>query len=292
MKRTSSIIYDSDKITPSNLPLQISAFKDISAFIFHEAQQRYNLNANIHYVQNDNEAHNDLMNKTAEIVFMSYDDTLSIALQDKCSDIAAVIPVHFGILDLCGSINLPTQNIIGIDTDSGYARALRYYLTQTYTTSEYAEFIFTKAGATNLRYTALSNGALNATLLSPPFSYEPGTAVMERMYNTIGLYQGIVANINKSWLTNLDNQSRLNNFVEIFTQTIQFIANYPNETVSDLQNFYNLSLATATNVYNRLLQPDGLSMKPTFNLAALTKAEFLFNWSTGIAIPTNRTWIV
>ena len=188
--------------TPSSPPLQISAFKDISAFIFYEAQQRFNLNAIIYYVKDANEAHSNLRNKSADIVFMSYDDTLSMALDDNYSDIAAIMPVHYGILDLCGSIDVALgQDKVGIDTETGYARALKYYFTQAYSPADYAKFTFPQIGATNLRYLELIAGTVNATLLNPPFNYKPGAPVIVRMYDKIGPYQGVVANINKSWQT-------------------------------------------------------------------------------------------
>lgn len=53
----------------SSSSLKISAFKDISAFVFYEAQQRFNLMTKVHYVVDANEAHHHLINKVADIVF-------------------------------------------------------------------------------------------------------------------------------------------------------------------------------------------------------------------------------
>ena len=278
---------------PDSKPLQISAFKDISAFIFYEAQQRFNFNANIYYVIDANEAHSNLMDKSADIVFMSYDDTLSIALQNNYSDIAAIMPVHYGILDLCGSIDLALgQDKIGIDTETGYARALKYYLTRTYTAVDYTKFTFPQIGATNLRYLELVAGTVNATLLNPPFNYEPHAPVIARICDQIGPYQGVAANINKSWAVNPDNQTRLNNFIATYSQTIQFIMHNPGETIVDLEKFYNLSEQAATAIYDRLLQPDGLSLSTNFNASALSGSEKIFTWDSGTTVPTERTWII
>jgi hypothetical protein len=87
-------------------PLKIYTFKDISEFVFTLAKSKFNLDVDIYYVNNANESHVALKNNEAEIVLMSYDDTLSVMFEDKYDDIVAVMPVHKGILDLCGRIDL------------------------------------------------------------------------------------------------------------------------------------------------------------------------------------------
>ena len=154
-----------------NATLKISAFKDISAFLLSTLQPQLNINLEIKYVKNADEAHQDLFDNNADIVLMSYDDTLSLSLEDKYPEILALFPIHGGILDLCSSIDPGTnKNRIGIDTDTGYARALRSYLSQKFTPEEYQSLDFIKAGATNLRYDKLISNQIDATLLNPPYS--------------------------------------------------------------------------------------------------------------------------
>ncbi|MBX9867190.1 MAG: hypothetical protein K2Y14_09745, partial [Burkholderiales bacterium] len=133
--------------------LNISTFKDISAFVLETAQNENLIKANIKYVKNATEAHSDLIESKTDLVFMSYDDTLSMAIENDCKHIAAVAPIHGGILSLCGEINLTqNKNKIGIDTNTGYARALRFYLHQLYPTDlEYNQLHWLFEGATNLR---------------------------------------------------------------------------------------------------------------------------------------------
>jgi hypothetical protein len=104
--------------------LKISAFKDITAFILDQMSRRHSIVLDVSYVKDASQAHEDLITQRADLVFMSYDDTLSIALEDNHRDIVAVMPVHGGILDLCGDIDIAIGKVnIGIDTDTGYTCA-------------------------------------------------------------------------------------------------------------------------------------------------------------------------
>lgn len=91
----------------SSEPLNISAFRDITSFILETARLLSGLNFSIHYVQDADEAHQDIVSGRRELVFMSYDDTLTLLLEEKFEDIQAVLPIHGGILDLCGSLDAP-----------------------------------------------------------------------------------------------------------------------------------------------------------------------------------------
>ena len=76
---------------------------------------------------------------------------------------------------LCGAFDVTgAATRVGIDTDTGYARALRLLLQDRLGPERYAQLDWIKAGATNLRYQQLLDGQLDATLLNPPFSYRPG----------------------------------------------------------------------------------------------------------------------
>lgn len=274
-------------------PLNISAFKDITAFILETAESENLIQAKIKYVKDADEAHSDLTTAKADLVFMSYDDTLSMALESGYSEVAAIAPVHGGILTLSGEIDLSNnKNKIGIDTNTGYARALRYYLHQRYTTEEYNQLTWIFAGATNLRVTKLLNHEIDATLLNPPYSYQSGVTRMIRMYDAIGSYQGVVMNLNKTWLAKSANQSRLNNFINGFYSRINEMKNNPDQTISQLATYYKLDTVEATNTYNSLWESDGLSTTTQFNNAQLSGTESIFGNDSGINVPTVRNWVI
>ncbi|MEY4504367.1 MAG: hypothetical protein RL154_661 [Pseudomonadota bacterium] len=273
-------------------PLQISAFKDITAFVLESAQKNGSINVNIKYVKNANEAHTDLTGQKADLVFMSYDDTLSIALEENNSNAIAIMPIHGGILDFCGSLNIEqNQTNIGIDTKTGYARALRSYLKMTYSHTDYNKLNFVFAGATNLRYEKLLRHELNATLLNPPYSYALGVNRMVRISDVFGAYQGVVVNANKSWLATGTNKDRLYNFAKAYYQTVANIKNQPDKTIEEMQIYYGITKDEATQSYNRLWESDGLSLNFKFNDKALIVTEQIFSFDANISIPNKRTWV-
>lgn len=275
--------------------LKISAFKDISAFVLETMRTRTAFNFEIKYVHNADEAHNDLKQHTADIVFMSYDDTLSMTLEDRYTDVAAFMPIHGGMLDLCGTIDLATnKNRIGIDTNSGYARALRIYLQHRFPKKQdYQKIRWVMAGATNIRYQKLLDNEIDATLLNPPFSYLPDIKRIDFLSAIMGNnYQGVVANLNKSWVENPGNQESLNNFIVYYQQTINWMQRNPQDTIKKLIDFYPDSIDTASCIYNRLWQSDGLNNSLKFDDLALSGTEKIFTDDTHITVPPLRSWII
>ncbi|MBJ7898876.1 MAG: hypothetical protein GC158_02895 [Cyanobacteria bacterium RI_101] len=275
-----------------NPTLKISTFKDISAFLLTAAQQKSNLNLEIKYVKNADEAHQDLLDNNADIVFMSYDDTLSVSLQDKYPEILALFPIHGGILDLCGAIDLENgKNRIGIDTDTGYARALRFYLRQKFTPEQYESLNFVKAGATNFRYEQLIGDQLDATLLNPPYSYYPNLQRDPDFQIFLGAYQGVVANTNKYLWKDTDKRLLLEGFMTSYQSMLQGLQAHPTATVQSLSNYYSLDTETATYIYNRLWSPNGLNINFRFDNSQLQKTEYIFSKDTGIDISGQRSWL-
>lgn len=281
-------------VANSSQLLTIYAFKDITAFVLETAKSENLIKANIKYVTNADEAHSDLIDGKADLVFMSYDDTLSMSIEGGCNKITAVAPIHGGILSLCGDINLvQNKNRIGIDTNTGYARALRFYLHERYPTDlEYNKLQWLFEGATNLRVIDLLNGETDASLLNPPYSYKNGVTRMVRMYDVIGSYQGIVININKSWLANPINAANLASFIHGYYQRVNGMKTKPSETILQLANYYGISESEAHDTYASLWEPDGLSLTPVFNQADLLGTESLFSWDSGRAIPKSRNWLL
>ena len=279
-----------ESIVPGSL--KISAFKDITAYILESAQQQGSIITAIKYVKNADEAHSDLTSGAADIVFMSYDDTLSMALQDKNSDVVAIMPIHGAILDLCGSLHTKGETKIGIDTDTGYARALRYYLKHNYPPEQYAHIEWIKAGATNLRVQKLLSGSIDATLLNPPYSYATGVSRITRMYDAIGSYQGVVGNVRRSWLSIPGNRVRLILFMAAYYQRVQEMQNNEDATVAAISKYYSVSRDVAAQSYDRLWQQDGLAVQSDFDSDKLVGTERIFAADTGLAIPATRTWLM
>jgi hypothetical protein len=276
-----------------NPTLKISAFKDISAFLLAAVQQQSNLNLEIKYVKNADEAHQDLFDNNADIIFMSYDDTLSVSLQDKYPEILALFPIHGGILDFCGHIDLETgQTRIGIDTDTGYARALRFYLGQKFTSEEYESLNFVKAGATNLRYEQLISNQINATLLNPPYSYYSGVQRDPDFQIFLGDYQGVVANTNKYLWQDTEKRLLLEQFMISYQSMLQNLQVEPTVTIQSLSSYYSIDTDVATYIYNRLWMSNGLNINFQFDNYQLQRTEYIFSQDTEIDIPSQRDWLL
>ncbi|WP_295446849.1 hypothetical protein [uncultured Thiodictyon sp.] len=274
--------------------MRICAFRDITAFILDTASRAGLIDVAVNYVKNADEAHADLKTRQADLVFMSYDDTLSLALQDHDRDIAVVMPVHGGILDLCGELDLARgKAVVGIDTDSGYARALRHYLHGRYPAAEdYARLQWVRAGATNLRYEKLVAGQLDATLLNPPYSLKPGIARLGDLRGSIGAYQGVVANVNQSSLTDARQRAAVIAFIRAFLQTVDDMKAQPEPTIERLAQYYGVPSEDARAVHRRLWEPDGLAVGKELDRDQLVGTERLFSADTGIAVPALRTWVL
>ncbi|MFZ4699438.1 MAG: ABC transporter substrate-binding protein [Candidatus Methylumidiphilus sp.] len=276
--------------------LRISAFKDISAFLLASLRQDEGFRLRVEYVQNADEAHDDLKRHKADIVFMSYDDTLSMAVQDGYRDIAAFMPVHGGLLDLCGALDLAAgKNRVGIDTDTGYARALRLCLRKRYPEPEdYRQLQWRKVGATNIRFEQLRDGQIDATLLNPPFSYQTGITRIAALTRNevIPSYQGVVANLNRSWWARPAHRKAALAFVRAYRQALADMQSQPGQTIAKLATFYGLSQPVASAVYARLWEADGLNTSLGFDGRALAETERVFAEDTGLTVPKARAWVL
>ena len=111
------------------------------------------------------------------------------------------------------------------------------------------------------------------------------------MYDVIGEYQGVVVNLNKTWLENPINKKRLGDFAAAYYSRVQEMKSNPDKTILELKEFYSLSDSEAADVYSRLWQQDGLSLNPQFNLNKLEGTENLFSNDTSITVTLPRTWI-
>jgi hypothetical protein len=281
---------------PAPPPLRIAAFRDISAFLLETVRKEYAVDLQITYVKNADEAHTRLRRQQADIVFMSYDDTLSLALQEQYGEIVAFMPIHGGLLDLCGTLDVAAnKHRVGIDTDTGYARALRRYLRARLPNADaYRQLVWIRAGATDLRYEQLRAQELDATLLNPPFSYRPGVTRMAALSGNaiIPRYQGVVANLNQSWLGSRRHRASLAAFITLYRRALRDLREHPDDTIAKLVAFYGLSPEIAAAVFARLWAADGLNSTGVFDDGALAETERIFAEDTGLMVPRVRTWIV
>lgn len=67
---------------------------------------------------------------------------------------------------------------------------------------------------------------------------------------------------------------------------------FPERTIIQLANYYNLSQDEAQKTYLNLWDSDGLSLKPEFDLKNLQGTERVFAKDTRITIPESRNWII
>jgi hypothetical protein len=280
--------------TVTALPsLKVSAFKDITAMLLAAVGARGRVALDVRFVANADEAHSDLKGGAADVVFLSYDDCLSLALIDRWADLGVVLPVHGGILDLCGRLDPATAPRIGIDTDTGYARALRLVL-RGRLGNAYPRVQWVKAGATNLRYGQLRDGRLDATLLNPPWSCRDGITRIVALSGAapIPRYQGVVAALRRSWLDEPDHAALLAVFCEDWLEVLSSLEHDRAGSVAHIAACDGLTDAEADAVYARIRCHDGLSGSLDFDPAALAGTEQVFTADTGIAVPAERPWLL
>jgi hypothetical protein len=112
------------------------------------------------------------------------------------------------------------------------------------------------------------------------------------MYEIIGLYQGVVGNLNKTWLAKPGNLNLLDKFLVAYQDTLANMRNNAEMTQLKLQKFYDLDKSQANEIYQRLWHLDGLNQSLSFTDSALLGTEKLFSEDTGIAVPRSRDWIL
>ncbi|PRW58344.1 NMT1 THI5 like [Chlorella sorokiniana] len=275
-------------------PLKIGAFKDFTAYILDGARAAGVPMEDITWVKNADEAHQYLVSGERDVVFMSYDDTLSVTLGDGFNGTAITYPVHGGMLALCATVD-PSANktVVGIDTNTGYARALRYHLSTSLSPEEYESLNWVKAGATELRYQALLNGSLDATLLNPPFRTLAAAQGLTctPMVDILGPFQGTVAHVTRDFLADPANVACLQTLADASAAVVAGLRNDPTASVAALTAYYSTTTETATAIYETLWQPDGLATGLCFNNSQLAGTEAIYAWDTKQEVPADRTWV-
>eukprot|EP00808_Paulinella_micropora_P027159 g16795.t1 len=257
----------------------ISTFKDITAFIYdgvkRELEKDGKLTVTIKYVRNADEAHADLKNSSFNMVGMSYDDTISMAVQEGYDSILAAMPLFYSGMNLAGEINVAEgKTRVGIDTNTGYARMLRQYLKSTLSPEEYSQIQWIFAGATNLRAEALVKGELDATLLNMPYtSMLPSGTPLLPFYKFTGPIQGSCINVEETSLHDEKKKKALSTFIDYFQKYVLYMKANSDSTKADLV---------------ALLQPTDFC----FNSTRLGNVESIFAIDTGIPVPSDRAWVM
>jgi hypothetical protein len=286
---------ENDRVSTLRSPprLKVSAFKDITAFLLECVAARGRVALDVRFVADADEAHRDLQSGGADLVFLSYDDCLSMALIDRWSDLIVAFPVHGGILDLCGRFDPTSAPRVGIDTETGYARALRLFLREHLGADGYARIEWVKAGATNLRYQRLRDRALDATLLNPPWSCRDGIARIATLAGEapIPRYQGVVAALRRPWLDDAGRVGALSMLAEDWVEVVAGLRAERADAIEQIETFYGLSDTEADAVYARIWGADGLFSSLDFDIAALAVTERIFTADTGLAVPAERPWL-
>eukprot|EP00884_Botryococcus_braunii_P008420 jgi/Botrbrau1/1757/Bobra.0217s0013.1 len=275
--------------------LHISSFKDIEEFFLGLVKDNLTgiLDVQVKYVKNANEAHGDLKSGAADLVYMSYDDTLSMALLEDFDDVLAAWPVHYSMMNLCGTIDVAKGlTHVGIDTDTGYARMLRNILKKNLSSDDYSKINWVYAGGTNLRYEQLVAGTLNATLLNQPFiSQLPASTPCQPFWKETGPIQGTVGNIRASSVQDGTTWTKLRTFLQAFKRIVLEFRDSPSDGATVLGKFYNVDPAVAEAIYAGLWGVDGLSTTFCFEDERLKNVENIFSTDTGVSVPAGRWWV-
>ncbi|CDW86259.1 UNKNOWN [Stylonychia lemnae] len=221
---------------------------------------------------------------------MSYDNILTLSLQDHIEGVAGIFPIHGGILDLCGDPK-EEELLIGIDNETGYARLLKVFL-QLNKPFKYKSLKWVHAGATNLRYQKLKQEDFHLTFLNPPFSSQISKSKMPKIHELMSFgYQGVIANARKSWMEDEQNQQIIQYFKQIYFLTVNKMKSDAARTKQELMDFYQVTDKQAYEIFQRLWESDGLSLSEKFDEKALKDTEAIFSLDTKIEVPQERNWI-
>lgn len=162
-----------------------------------------------HFVRDADEAHRIALEGPAPIVGMSLDDLLDCARMDHpaAGDLAAFFAVHRGFLTLMAAPGITRLTDlrgrrVAVDTDTGYASAL-FAILHREGLERGRDYEVVYAGATNLRFQKLVDGAFDATLLGAPFTRlaeARGFVPLRSVIDAMGGYQAIILCARRPWL--------------------------------------------------------------------------------------------
>lgn len=170
-----------------------------------------------HFVADADEAHRIALEGPAPIVGMSLDDLMDCArmAHPAAGELRAFAAVHRGFLTLMAAPGITRLSDlkgrrVAVDTDTGYASALFEILARE-GLARGRDYDVVYAGATNLRFQKLVDGAFDATLLGAPFTRlaaARGFVPLCSVIDALGGYQAIVLVAHRSWLAAHGAQAR------------------------------------------------------------------------------------
>ena len=203
--------------------LEVALFIDATETLFRIADQLHSQGYGIpapplrHGVANADEIRDRILSGRNPMAAMSLDDAIGIryGADPRGHDLTVIAGVHRGFLELMAApgvhhVDELRGRRIGIDTETGYARALMELLRRASLTRG-TDFSVVQAGATNRRFERLIAGDIDAALLGSPFSdlaKERGFGSLGSVPQLLGGYQGVVLVARAPWLHENRDQAR------------------------------------------------------------------------------------
>ncbi|WP_164738570.1 ABC transporter substrate-binding protein [Aquabacter cavernae] len=194
---------------------EIALFRDATESLFAVADLRRVADPSAppvpprHFVKDADEAHSLALGGPIPVVGMSLDDLFDCRRMDHpgARDLVAFSAVHRGFLQLMATSGITTiadlkGKRVAVDTDTGYASAL-FEILRRHDLLRGRDYEVVYAGATNLRYAKLLDGAFDATLLGAPFTrmaQAKGFRSLGSVIDALGGYQAIVLCARTPWL--------------------------------------------------------------------------------------------
>jgi len=203
--------------------LEIALFVDATETLFRIGDQLHHQGFPLpappqrHGVANADEIRERVLRGINPIAAMSLDDAMGIRYGDDPAghDLTVFAGVHRGFLELMVAPDLEQVPQlrglrIGIDTETGYARALMELMRRASLRRD-LDFSVVKAGATNRRFERLLSGEIDAALLGSPFT----DLAKARQFRSLGSvpellggYQAVVLVAKAAWLNEHPDQAR------------------------------------------------------------------------------------
>ena len=203
--------------------LEVALFLDATETLFRIGDQLHRQGFAIpappqrHGVANADEIRERVLRGINPIAAMSLDDAIGIRYGENPAgrDLTVIAGVHRGFLELMVAPDIAQVEElrgrrIGIDTETGYARALIELLRRASLRRDH-DFSVVRAGATNRRFERLLSGEIDAALLGSPFT----DLAKARQFRSLGSvpdllggYQGVVLLARAAWLNEHHDQAR------------------------------------------------------------------------------------
>jgi ABC-type nitrate/sulfonate/bicarbonate transport system substrate-binding protein len=208
------------------------------------------------------------------------DDVIADVEYQANSDLFAFMGLHSGLLSLIGVPDCPTMESLrnkrlAVDArDSGFVFILEKALRDHHISPD--EYELVEVGGWESRYHALVEGALCATLLTPPFvsaALEQGCHIIARGEEMAPVYQATVGLAKRSWAA--ENQGHLIDYIRCYVAATEWCYAPENRArcLDILDRHNGLTGSGAEETLDALLDPEhGLYPKAALNIPGITAA--------------------